>query len=776
MSTAGKDTTRLGAVAFLIAILGTLISPHSMIANAADTTPDLTPICGATAISAPYSDVTAADVHKPHIDCALSLDLITAKSNTRFGSASTITRGEAALAIITLISFTPLTLTQTPTLSNSATQGAQAEALTTLAQNNIVAHDSRLQDAQAAITRGEFADMLFTTQQRLGIPFPTATAAQFDDINRTDVNTLAVASIAVGRTPNAFAPSLSLRRGQAATMLTRAALHLEREDLWQIQTQTGTPAPEPAPAPPAPPAPPALELTYATSTFSRGQTNETLTPTVSNGTAASFSFTGNLPPGVTANPNTGELTGPAGWATAGISTLSAGSQHTCALLTDETVWCWGDNTRRQLGDGTNTNRTSPVQVLAPNGVPGDGPYLTGVTQISSGGTSVCALLETTDVVCWGWHNLGQLGHGLAVSQNTYAATPVYVLATGSDQADAPTRLTGIAAVDAGSAHACVRTTTNTVQCWGNNGHGQLGDNTTTNRVNPVSQEGTQLSNVVRVAAGSSHSCALISSRTQNGQVRCWGRNSDGQLGDGSFTASRVPVAVLTSGTANDPDKVLFEGATTISARHEHTCVVMDDATARCWGYGDSGELGDGFKTDRNRPVTVLTSGTIDVDPVPLTGITAIEAGSIFTCARLSDSMVRCFGDNTDGKLGDGTTTGTGGTNDRPNPVAVLNTGSDQTATNTFLASATGITTGTDHACAYNGQSARCWGRGSSGQLGNGATDPKANPNPVNVSIGNPGWPATITIIVTDTDGNTASTTVILRSIAAPLLLIPPPPS
>lgn len=772
MSTAGKDTTRLGAVAFLIAILGTLISPHPLAANAASTTPDLTPICGATAISAPYSDVTAADVHKPHIDCAVSLDLITAQSNTRFGSASTITRGEAALAIIALINYTPMILTQTPTLSNSATQRAQAEALTTLAQNNIMAHDSRLQDAQAAITRGEFADMLFTTQQRLGIPFPTATAAQFDDINRTDVNTLAVASIAVGRTPNAFAPTLSLRRGQAATMLTRAALHLEREDLWQIQTQTGTPAP-------APPAPPALELTYATSTFSRGETNEMLTPTVSNGTAETFSFTGDLPDGVTFDKKTGALEGPTEWAT-GITMLSAGSSFTCALLTDQTVWCWGSNggVVGQLGDGTTTQTsTTPVQVLAPGGDAGAGPYLAEVTQISAGNGFACAVLGSSGkVACWGEGADGRRGDGTTER----SPVPKYVRTEkinrdddGNITSTEIVDLTGIAQVDTGSAHACARAKLGVaVYCWGKNDMGQLGDGSRDLSLIAVSTGGG-LSNVTDIAVGTSHSCALLySTRSVNldGKIRCWGDKSFGKLGDGTNSGfSATPVSVLESKAVGDIAAVEFEGARSISARLNHTCARMEDNTARCWGVGTSGSLGNGLTDWSWHPVTVLASGATNNNPVPLDGITAIEVGAAFTCARLADTTVRCWGRNSDGQLGDGTT------NNRLNPVAVLTTGSDQTVASRFLTSAPAIITGSNHTCAYDGQSARCWGNGFSGRLGNEETQTRVVPNPVNVrKIGNPGWPATITITVTDTDGNTASTTVILRSVAAQQLLIPPP--
>lgn len=226
--------------------------------------------------------------------------------------------------------------------------------------------------------------------------------------------------------------------------------------------------------------------------------------------------------------------------------LSSFGGHTCMLLEDSTVRCWGVNARGQLGDGTTTFRTMPVTVVLSE-AEGGGP-LTGVIAISAGTDHTCALVHDGTVRCWGWNVQGQLGIGTA-GPETDSAHPVPVVRS---VAEGGGQLTGVTAIAAGAGHTCALIDDETVRCWGNNGSGQLGDGSTTRRTNPVTvlASGTadsspvDLTAVTAISAGVWHTCALMTDAT----VRCWGSNENGQLGDGTSDAFKPnPVAVVGGG-------------------------------------------------------------------------------------------------------------------------------------------------------------------------------------------------------------------------------------
>jgi alpha-tubulin suppressor-like RCC1 family protein len=252
--------------------------------------------------------------------------------------------------------------------------------------------------------------------------------------------------------------------------------------------------------------------------------------------------------------------------TSGVTAISAGDSDSCALTGAGAVKCWGLNHVGQLGDGTTTGRRRPVAV---SGLP------SGVTAISAGRFHTCALTSAGGVKCWGNNEEGQLGDGTTTDRHT----PVTVSGLSS----------GVAAIAAGSYHTCALTTAGQVKCWGSNTHGELGDGTTTNRRRPVAVSGFP-SGVTAISAGFEDSCALTSA----GGVECWGYNQYGKLGDGTRTDRHTPVAV--SG--------LSSGVAAIAAGGFHSCALTSAGGVECWGYNFYGELGDGTTTNRRRPVAV----------------------------------------------------------------------------------------------------------------------------------------------------------------------------
>ncbi|MHB8059956.1 MAG: RCC1 domain-containing protein, partial [Gaiellaceae bacterium] len=324
---------------------------------------------------------------------------------------------------------------------------------------------------------------------------------------------------------------------------------------------------------------------------------------------------------------------------ANVTQISAGKYHTCALRNDGTVWCWGLNDYGELGNNSTTNSPTPVQV---RGVGGTG-YLTGVTEVDANGKFTCARLSSGEVRCWGRNQSGQLGSG-AADNNTHS-TPVAVVGVGGGGT-----LTGVSAITAGANHACALRSGGTVDCWGLNDHGQLGDGTTTTSPDPVQVLGPggtgYLSGVTQIDGGRMHVCALLPDST----VYCWGRNENGELGDGTKVNRSAPVRSGGISTASS-----------ISAGEYHSCARLADGTAQCWGAAAFGQIGDGTTADTSTPVTVIGPGGFGI----LTGIAEISAGGgditetddfEHTCALTNDNTVICWGQNNYGQLGDGTTT------------------------------------------------------------------------------------------------------------------------
>jgi alpha-tubulin suppressor-like RCC1 family protein len=348
---------------------------------------------------------------------------------------------------------------------------------------------------------------------------------------------------------------------------------------------------------------------------------------------------------------------------------AAGGSLSCVLKAGGSVACWGRNDYGQLGDGTATNRSAPVEVSGLG---------SGVRGISAGSNHSCALLAGGAVKCWGHNQQGQLGDGTTTDRSA----PVAVLSLGS----------GVQAVSSGGHHSCALLAGDAVKCWGDNEYGQLGDGTTTGRSAPVGVSGLG-SGVQAVSSGYDHSCALLA----GGGVTCWGDNEYGQLGDGTTTSHSVPVGVLGLGS----------GVQAVSSGYDHSCALLVGGAVKCWGHNQYGQLGDGTTTSHSVPVGVSGLGS---------GVRAVSPGYSHSCALLAGGAIKCWGDNQYGQLGDGTTTS------HSVPVGASGLGSGVEA----------VSVGNNHSCALlAGGALRCWGYNQYGELGDGTT--ASQPVPVGVS-------------------------------------------
>lgn len=288
----------------------------------------------------------------------------------------------------------------------------------------------------------------------------------------------------------------------------------------------------------------------------------------------------------------------------GIRSVSAGQGHTLAVALDGRVFAWGQNTASQLGDGTTTYRTSPIQV----------PGLTTATAVAAGATHSLAVTSNGQVYAWGSNGGGQLGDGTTTTR----AAPVLV-----------NGLTDVIGVAAGESHSVAWTATGTVWAWGANSQGQLGDGTTTQRLTPV--QVASLSTVTQLAAGQHHTLAV----TGAGGVYAWGRNFNGQLGDATTTQRTAPT--LLSGVT---------GVTSVAAGLSHSLVVTQGGVVYAWGLNSSAQVGDGTTTQRTAPVPV--SG--------VTSVTSVAGGSVHSVALDGTDAVWTWGGNSSGQLGNGSTT------------------------------------------------------------------------------------------------------------------------
>ncbi|MFZ9595951.1 MAG: RCC1 domain-containing protein, partial [Bdellovibrionia bacterium] len=321
----------------------------------------------------------------------------------------------------------------------------------------------------------------------------------------------------------------------------------------------------------------------------------------------------------------------------------------------------GRNANSQLGNGTTTQLNVPTVIDAG----------TSYKAISGGIDHTCGITGKGEVRCWGANYSGQVGNGGTTDARPYPV-PVDLGTTYST-------------ISAGQAHTCGITTTGLVKCWGDNGGPQLGDGTNISKNLPVlvASAGERFKSV---SAGDLHTCGI----TQSGAAKCWGSDSNGQLGTVVLAASATPSLV-------DPGVDYVA----ISAGYGHTCGITAGGALKCWGYNFYGELGDGTLTNKSTPV-MINSTVIYKE---------ISAGGWYTCGITQSGLLRCWGNNANGRLGDGTTTR------RTAPVPI-NSPVTYKKISTGVAHTRGITTSGD---------LKSWGLNSEGQVGDGTIIQKLSP-------------------------------------------------
>ncbi|MEF2229618.1 MAG: hypothetical protein V3571_01695 [Pseudodesulfovibrio sp.] len=322
-------------------------------------------------------------------------------------------------------------------------------------------------------------------------------------------------------------------------------------------------------------------------------------------------------------------------------TIAAGTYHSLAIKDDDTLWAWGRNDSQQLGDGTLTQRNSPLQITtamdavsgmlvhslgirmgyihwwghyahglntywASSPIPLDSGSTATIIAVYDGGETWFALLSDGTVRAWGNNSVGQVGDGTT----DYCESPKLI---GSDFRDLATSTT----------HTLALKSNGTLWAWGQNSYGVFGDGTTTG--SPVPKQIT--SGYAAIAAGTYHTLAL----KENGSLWSWGRNDNGQLGDGTKSDRKTP-------------KCIGYDYTSVAAGPSNSFGIKADGSLWAWGENGESQLGDGGQTDRTTPTRIGEHYVL------------VAPGPWHTLGLKTDGSLWAWGDNTYGQLGTGNTT------------------------------------------------------------------------------------------------------------------------
>ena len=429
--------------------------------------------------------------------------------------------------------------------------------------------------------------------------------------------------------------------------------------------------------------------------------------------------------------------------------ITTGTKHSCALLRDGTISCWGSNGNGQLGDGTNNNYAVPVAVI---GFPPARAEETATTALAR--TTTTAIAETAAAPTTELTPTTATAQAAPTTTTTTSTTSTTTTTTTTTSAPTTTTTTTTTepppttaapttspppppstaapppptaaaqtapppstappptqppttappppttlppnratAIAAGQDHSCALHQDGTISCWGNNLYGQLGNGQGESGVISLSPvQVLSITDATAITKGTYHSCALH----RRGTISCWGRGTDGQLGDGNSASSVIPVQVMS-----------ISDATAIAAGSNHSCALHRDGTISCWGGNWSGRLGNGQSGENaDSPVPVQVTGITDATAINISG---------HSCALHQDGTISCWGSNASGQLGNGQATGYGQFSSLPVQV-------------TGITDATAIATGPNHSCAlHQDGTISCWGGDA---LGNGQN--AVSPVPVQV--------------------------------------------
>ena len=394
------------------------------------------------------------------------------------------------------------------------------------------------------------------------------------------------------------------------------------------------------------------------------------------------------------------------------TSISAGESHTCALDNSSgMVKCWGFGNTLGLGD-TNNRGDSANEMGSNLGFVDLGTGRTA-TAISLGGSHTCALLDNASVKCWGEGSQGRLGYGnsndLGDAANEMGDNlPIVDLGTGRTAT----------AISAGQYHTCALLDNASVKCWGRNSSGRLGYGNSNDLGDAANEMGDNLPSIdlgtgrtaTAISLGGSHTCALL----DNASVKCWGEGSQGRLGYGNSNdlgdaanemGDNLPIVDLGTGRT----------ATAISAGSMYTCALLDNASVKCWGNSDSGQLGKGNTNALGDAANEMGDNLTIVDLGTGRTATAISAGNSHACAILDNASVKCWGNNYNGELGQGDTNYRGdAANEMGDNLSTVDLGTGRTATAMSL--------GSSHTCALlDNSDIKCWGDGNQGKLAQGNT-------------------------------------------------------
>ncbi len=353
--------------------------------------------------------------------------------------------------------------------------------------------------------------------------------------------------------------------------------------------------------------------------------------------------------------------------------------HQCGIRTGGSIYCWGQGAVGELGISPRHDNNQPIQALDP----------TLYSAVSASAGHTCGLTTVGGVRCWGNNATGQLGN----NTTTQSDLPVFVSGLGN----------GVSAVSAGTNHTCAITTSNALLCWGGAAGGQLGEGTTSgNKTSPQSVTGLS-SGVTQVSAGGIMTCAVVS-----GGVKCWGLRLAGQLGDGGTDGAKIATPIDVAGVTS--------GVTEVATGGNNWACAIQTGGVKCWGDNAFGEMGNGLAGAAGTAGPQLT-------PTYVAGLGAssnvihLALTRFHGCALITGGTVKCWGTNSAGQMGQGSTNSTPSTTAVAVPITTVDAISAGGLTGTTCAHLTNLTI-------------KCWGGNGEGMIGDGTNTNRTSPTSV----------------------------------------------